>query len=308
MADTLLIGVDFGGTKIEIAALNPQGQILARLRQPTPRGDYEACVRVVAALVEKIERETGRSGTIGVGIPGVISSAGLVKNANSTWLNGRPFDRDLETALGRSVRVQNDANCFTISEAIDGAAAGAPVVFGVILGTGCGGGVAVNGRVITGRNRIAGEWGHNPLPWPSADETPGPVCWCGKSGCLEAWISGPGLAADHTRRTGIAVAAEQVVAAMRSGDEEACAAFDAFLGRLARGLAHVVNILDPDAIVLGGGLSLLPELYHDLPARLGAWVFSESCSTPILLNRHGDSSGVRGAARLWATGESERAT
>jgi fructokinase len=301
MSSDLLIGVDFGGTKIEAAALDPRGDVLARLRRPTPRDDYAASLDAVADLVAALERDLGRRGTVGVGIPGSVSPAsGLVRNANSVWLNGRPFDRDLEKALGRPVRVENDANCFVASEAADGAAAGASIAFGVILGTGCGGGLAANGRVAPGRNRIAGEWGHNPLPWPTADEWPGPTCWCGKSGCLECWLSGPGLAEDHRRRTGRACAAEDVVAWMRAGDAPAGATFEAYVGRLARGLAHVVNILDPDVIVLGGGLSLLPELYPGLPERIAGWVFSDSCATPIRRNQHGDSSGVRGAARLWA--------
>jgi fructokinase len=297
----LLIGVDFGGTKIEGMALSAAGEILGRVRVPTPRDDYLGCLVAIADIVRKLEGETGQKGSVGVGVPGVISPAtGLVKNANSVWLNGRPFDRDLAEALGRPVRIENDANCFALSEAVDGAAAGAQVVFGVILGTGVGGGLVVRGGLVGGRNRIAGEWGHNPLPWPTADETPGPRCWCGKQGCHEVWLSGPGFAADYERRTGGPLQAEAVIALMRAGDGAARAAFEAYLDRLARGLAHVVNLVDPDAIVLGGGLSAIPELYPDLPERLARWVFSDACTTPVLQNRHGDASGVRGAARLWA--------
>jgi len=301
MESDFLIGVDFGGTKIEGAALAQGGETLARLRIPTPRDDYPGSVAAVVELVRRLEKQIGGRGSVGIGIPGVISPAsGRVKNANSVWLNGQAFDRDLAEALDRPVRIENDANCFALSEAADGAAAGAHVVFGVILGTGVGGGLVVGGRLVQGRNRIAGEWGHNPLPWPDADETPGPRCWCGKQGCHEAWLSGPGLAADHQRRTGAPVQAEIVIERMRGGDHAARATFEAWLDRLARGLAQVVNIVDPDVIVLGGGLSSIPELYRDLPGQLGRWVFSDVCTTPVVPNLHGDSSGVRGAARLWA--------
>lgn len=301
MHSELLIGVDFGGTKIEGVALSATGETLARVRVATPRDDYSGSVAAIVEIVRQLEHEIGARGSVGIGIPGVISPAtGLVKNANSVWLNGRPFDRDLAEALARPVRMENDANCFALSEAADGAAAGAQTVFGVILGTGVGGGVVVRGALVHGRHRIAGEWGHNPLPWPTAEETPGPRCWCGKQGCHEVWLSGPGLAADHERRTGELFRAEAVIERMRAGHREAQATFEAYVGRLARGLAHVVNILDPDAIVLGGGLSLVPELYRMLPEQLARWVFSDACTTPVLQNRHGDSSGVRGAARLWA--------
>jgi fructokinase len=295
------IGVDWGGTKIEAIALDAAGAALARKRVPTPQHDYEACIAAAAGLVREIEAALGESGTVGIGIPGAISPAtGLVKNANSTWLNGRPLDKDMERALNRPVRVENDANCLALSEATDGAGAGAAVVWAVIVGTGLGSGIAVEGRVLAGRHRIAGEWGHNPLPWPRDDERPGPPCYCGRSGCLETFVSGTGLAADHARRTGQALKAEEILAAMRAGDREAQATYARFLDRLARGMAHVVNILDPDVIVLGGGLSEAEELYRDLPERIAPQVFSDAFTTPVRKSRHGPSSGVRGAAWLGA--------
>ncbi|HYF53935.1 MAG TPA: ROK family protein [Salinarimonas sp.] len=298
------IGIDWGGTKIEGVALGPGGAVLARRRVPTPQDDYEGCIRAACDLVRVLEGETGRTGTVGLGIPGAISPAtGLVKNANSTWLNGRPLDRDLAAALGRPVRVENDANCLAVSEAVDGAGAGARVVWAIILGTGVGSGIAVEGRALSGRHRIAGEWGHNPLPWPVPKEMPGPSCYCGRRGCLETWISGPGLAADHARGTGERASGEGIVDAMRRGDLGASATFARFLGRLARGLAHGVNILDPDAIVLGGGLSTVDEIYAALPELVAAHVFSDTFTTPVLRSRHGDASGVRGAAWLWGPGE-----
>jgi fructokinase len=294
------IGIDWGGTKIEAIALNDAGAVLARKRIATPQHDYEACIAAAAQLVREIETALGGVGTLGIGIPGAISPAtGLVKNANSIWLNGRPLDKDMEQALGRPVRVENDANCLAVSEAMDGAGAGAAVVWAVILGTGAGSGVAVHGRALVGRHRIAGEWGHNPLPWPCDQERPGPECYCGRRGCLETFVSGPGFAADHRRRTGQALTAEAVISHMRSGDAEANLTYDLFLDRLARGLAHVVNILDPDVIVLGGGLSEVDELYTDLPARIAPFVFSDAFNTPVRPSRHGSSSGVRGAAWLW---------
>jgi fructokinase len=295
------IGIDWGGTKIEAIALNDAGAVLARKRIATPQHDYEACIAAAAQLVREIETALGGVGTLGIGIPGAISPAtGLVKNANSVWLNGRPLDKDMEQALGRPVRVENDANCLAVSEAMDGAGAGAAVVWAVILGTGAGSGVAVHGRALVGRHRIAGEWGHNPLPWPRDEERPGPKCYCGRRGCLETFVSGTGLAADHRRRTGQALTAEAVISHMRLGDAEAKLTYDFFLDRLARGLAHVVNILDLDVIVLGGGLSAVDELYTDLPARIAAFVFSDTFDAPVRKSRHGSSSGVRGAAWLWA--------
>src|SRR3954462_192273 len=294
------IGIDWGGTKIEAIALNDAGAVLARKRIATPQHDYEACIAAATQLVREIETALGEAGTVGIGIPGAISLAtGLVKNANSVWLNGRPLDKDMERALGRPVRVENDANCLAVSEAVDGAGAGAAVVWAVILGTGAGSGVAVQGRVLAGRHRIAGEWGHNPLPWPRDDERPGPACYCGRRGCLETFLSGTGLAGDHRRRPGQPLGSEAIVRRMRAGDPDARRTYDLFLDRLGRGLAHVVNILDPDVIVLGGGLSDIDELYADLPARIAPFVFSDAFDTPVRKSRHGPSSGVRGAAWLW---------
>ena len=292
------IGVDLGGTKIEVAALGADGQIALRERCPTPQGDYEATVAAVADLVRRAEAQLGLSGaSVGVGIPGVVSPAtGLVKNANSTCLIGRRLDHDLGAALGREVRLANDANCFALSEAVDGAGREAGVVFGVILGTGVGGGVVVDRRVLTGANAIAGEWGHNPLPWPLDDERPGPGCYCGRAGCIETFLSGPGLARDHERRTGRPLSAAELCA---SPEPEAMAALDRYVDRLARALAHVINLLDPHVIVLGGGLSHVQRLYRDVPQRWGQWVFSDAVATRLVPNVHGDSSGVRGAAWLW---------
>jgi fructokinase len=294
------VGVDFGGTKIEAAALDPDGHFVARVRAPNP-GAYEAALDAVRNLVARAEDEAGSlAASVGIGMPGSVSpKTGLIRNANSLYLNGRPFGRDLEQALGRPVRLANDANCLALSEAVDGAAAGAEVVFAAILGTGCGGGLVAGGGLVEGRNRIAGEWGHTPLPWPRADELPAPACWCGKAGCLELYISGRGLEADHARRGGDAAAAEAVVSRARAGDARAEAILDRYVDRLARGLAVIVNIVDPDAIVLGGGMSNVGELYERLPAALGGYVFSDVCDTPVLRAKHGDSSGVRGAAWLW---------
>ena len=299
------IGIDLGGTKIEGIALDGAGRELARRRVATPRGDYDGTVAAIAALVAELEgRSGGGRASVGVGIPGTISPAtGLIKNANSVWLIGRPFDRDLAAALGRPVRLQNDANCLAVSEAADGAAAGAGVVFAAILGTGCGGGIVIDGRPLTGANAIAGEWGHSPLPWPADDERPGPPCYCGQHGCLETWVSGPGLAADHARASDQALSAEAIAAAAEAGDVAAAASLARLEDRLARGLATVINLLDPDIIVLGGGLSNIGRLYRNLPARLGAWCFSDQIATPVRPARHGDSSGVRGAAWLWRPGE-----
>jgi fructokinase len=293
------IGVDLGGTKTEVLALDAGGRELLRQRIPTPR-DYEATVGAVAELIRSVEEELGRSGTVGVGMPGTLSpTTGLVKNANSTWLIGRPFDHDLAETLGREVRCANDANCLAVSESIDGAAVGADVVFAVILGTGVGGGIAVRGEPLSGANGVAGEWGHNPLPWAREDESPGPACYCGRNGCIETWLSGPGLAADHARVTARRADAEQVVHAADAGDEDATATLDRYVDRLARGLAHVIDILDPDVIVLGGGVSNVDRLYEEVPPRLGEWVFGGDAITPLRRSAHGDSSGVRGAALLW---------
>jgi fructokinase len=293
------IGIDMGGTKIEAIALDGTRELMRR-RVAAPKGDYAATIRAVRDLVAAIESELGRSGTVGAGIPGTISATtGLVKNANSTWLIGHPLDRDLAEALGRPVRVSNDANCFALSEATDGAAAGANTVFGVILGTGTGGGVVVDGHVLEGRHRIAGEWGHNPLPWPQGDERPGPACYCGRTGCIETFLSGPGLAAAYEALTAQRIDAKAVVARAEAGDEGALNALTAYEGRLARSLASIINVLDPDVIVLGGGLSNISRFYTRVPVLWAPFVFSDSSDTPLVAARHGDSSGVRGAAWLW---------
>ena len=293
------LGVDLGGTKIEAIALADDGSVRARRRVATPTGDYAATVHAVAALVAAVEQEAGWSAgtvSVGVGIPGTLSPAtGLVKNANSTCLIGRPLDRDLEAALGRSVRLANDADCFALSEATDGAGAGATSVFGIILGTGVGGGIVIGGRPVSGPNAIAGEWGHNPLPWPTDAERPGPACYCGKHGCIETFLSGPGLTADH----GGGLTGAEIAAAASAGNPAATAALDRYVDRLARALATVINVLDPEVIVLGGGLSNLTVLYDRLPAALPLWVFSDTVRTAVRPPAHGDSSGVRGAAWLW---------
>jgi fructokinase len=299
------IGVDVGGTKIEAVALDEGGAELQRLRISTPKGDYLGTVSSIADLVHKVEAAVGQTGTVGVGIPGTIpKSTGVVKNANSTWLNGHPLDRDLSSALDREVRCANDANCFTISEATDGAARNYDVVFGVIIGTGCGGGVSLHGRIHNGPNGLAGEWGHTPLPWPNEgqykDESPGELCYCGNRGCLESWISGTGFERDFHNVTGRRMRGAEIVAAARAGDPEADAALDRLIDRTARGLAVVVDIFDPDAFVIGGGLSNVSRLYEGgLARRLRDYGFGGGVETPILKNLHGDSSGVRGAAWLW---------
>ena len=295
------IGVDLGGTKIEAIALEPQGACLARRRVPAPRDDYDATLRAVAGLVTAIETETGRRGTLGFGTPGAISPfSGRLRNSNSQWLNDRALDRDLARHLDRPVRIANDADCFALSEATDGAAQGAGSVFGVILGTGCGGGIVIGGQLLRGPNAIAGEWGHNPLPWPRADEVPGPACYCGKHGCIETFVSGPGLAADFETREHGRLDAVAIAAAAGTGDPGARGALQRHADRLARALASVINLLDPEVIVLGGGLSKLAHLYTDLPALIRPWLFCDGLATPILPPVHGDSSGVRGAAWLWS--------
>lgn len=288
------IGIDLGGTKIEVAALDVAGGIAFRRRVDTPPG-YDAVIAAIAALVQAAEAALGARASVGVGIPGVISPAtGLVKNANSQILIGHALDQDLAAALARPVRVENDANCFALSEAADGAGAGQHCVFGVIMGTGCGGGIVVDGRILAGRNHIAGEWGHTPLPWPRPDEWPLPPCWCGQVGCLELYLAGPGLA----RSCGAPSAAEAERRAA-AGDPAAVAAIERHADRLARGLAVITNILDPDVIVLGGGVSNMASLYERVPALMVQYVFSDLTTTPVVRNRHGDSSGVRGAAWLW---------
>ena len=290
-------GVDLGGTKIEAVVLGPDGDERSRRRTPTPRDDYEAIVRAVRDLVQAAEQEAGATqATLGVGIPGVVSPAtGLVKNANTTCLIGRPLDRDLEAALGRQVRLANDANCFALSEATDGAGAGAELVFAVILGTGVGGGLVAHGRLIEGANAIAGEWGHNPLPSPEADERPGPPCYCGRRGCIETFLSGPALAAFHGEGLDAAAIAQRA----EEGDARARATLDRFEQRLAKALAGVMNLFDPGTIVLGGGLSNIARLYANVPRLWGEHVFSDAVSTALRQAKHGDSSGVRGAAWLW---------
>jgi fructokinase len=294
------LGIDLGGTKVAAVVLAGDGRVAWESRTATPRDDYDATVETIAGLVAEGERAVGHSCTVGLGIPGAISpAAGFVKNANSTWLNGRPFQQDLERRLARPVRLSNDANCLAVSEASDGAAAGARVVFGVILGTGTGGGVVVGGEVITGANAIAGEWGHNPLPWPEDDERPGPRCYCGQHGCLEVFLSGPGIAADYVRRGGEPCRSEEIVARADRGEALALTALDVWERRLARALATIINVLDPDVIVVGGGLSRLERLYRNVPPLWRAWVFSDEVVTKLVPARHGDASGVRGAARLW---------
>lgn len=295
------IGVDVGGTKIEAIALDAKGRELKRVRVSTPRGDYAGTIATVKSLVGELESATKRMGSVGVGIPGtVVAATGLVKNANSTWLNGMPLERDLSVALQREVRCANDANCFAVSEAVDGAGRGYRVVFGVILGTGCGGGIAIAGKAMNGLNGLSGEWGHTPLPWATGDELPGPKCFCGKRGCLEKWISGTGLEQDFATVSGRKLHGEEIVTAAAAGDAEAEAALMRLEDRIARGLAVVVNILDPDVIVLGGGLSKLDRLYMGgVAAQLSGLVFGGGGTTPIVRNVHGDSSGVRGAAWLW---------
>jgi fructokinase len=291
------IGIDLGGTKTEIAALDAAGTVRLRRRAPTP-ADYAGVIGLVGALVEGAEAELGGPATVGIGIPGSLSPAtGLVRGANSTWLNGGRLDADLAARLGRPVRLSNDANCLAMSEAADGAGAGFGTVFAVILGTGVGAGIVTAGRIHEGRNRVAGEWGHNPLPWMTPEEYPGPLCWCRKRGCIEAFLCGPALAADADGPG--ARDASGLPARAAAGDARAAAALARHAGRLARALSHVVNILDPDCIVLAGGLSNMEHLYRDIPARLADHVFSDTVTTPLLRARHGDSSGVLGAARLW---------
>jgi fructokinase len=300
------IGVDLGGTKIEVLALDDRGAEVARRRMPTPRHDYAATIAAIAELIRSIETEQRRTASVGIGMPGAISPAtGRVKNANSVWLNGQPLSHDLETALDRPVRLANDANCFALSEAVDGAAAGAAVVFGVILGTGTGGGIVVDGRVVTGANAIAGEWGHNPLPWPEAGEWPGPACYCGRTGCIETFLSGPGLASDHERVTTVALDAPDVVLRAARHDPEAEATLQRYEQRLARALAGVINVIDPDVVVLGGGLSNIARLYSNVPRLWDRYVFSDRVDTRLLPPKHGDSSGARGAAWLWERSEAE---
>ena len=310
-----LIGIDLGGTKTEVAVLAPDGRFLLRERLPTPHGNYDATLAIVSTLVERTRDLVSEHAPVGFAIPGAISPAsGRVKNANSTWLNDRPLSIDLEQRLKRPVRIENDANCLAVSEAVDGAGAGAKLVFAAILGTGVGAGIAIDSRVLAGANAIAGEWGHNPLPRPTPDETPGPRCWCGRNGCIEAWLSGPAIARDHAAwaaeplepgasplsgRAALPITTDEIARRAQAGDPAASATLARFVERLARALGGVVNLLDPDVIVLGGGVSNIDAIYRLLPAQLPAHVFSDRVDTRIARAKHGDSSGVRGAAWLW---------
>lgn len=294
------IGIDLGGSKIEAAALAADGKLLQRRRLPTPQGDYGATLETVRLLVTGLEADLQQTGTVGIGTPGSLSpGTGLIRNANSVCLNGRTLDRDLQRVLDRPVRLANDADCFTFSEAMDGAGKGAYSVFGVILGTGIGGGIVTNRQLLHGPNAVAGEWGHNPLPWPQTNELPGPACYCGKYGCIETFLSGPGLSRAHQAATGESLSPVQVSDKAKAGDPAAEQTLQAYEDRLARGLASIINVLDPEVIVLGGGLSNLTRLYQNVPARLPGHVFSDCMSTRLVPPVHGDSSGVRGAAWLW---------
>ena len=300
MADRIRIGIDLGGTKIEGRAFDRGGHELHRVRIATPKGDYAGTVNAIAEVAEALEAETGARGTIGVGIPGtIVRSTGLVKNANSTWLNGMPLEVDVERRMGRQVRFSNDANCLAVSEATDGAAAAYGVVFGVILGTGCGGGLSIHKQVHAGPNGLGGEWGHNPLPLQRPEEYPGPACYCGRRGCLELWISGSGLERDYLETAGVRLSGPEIVALSEAGDPAGEASLERLEDRIARGFAGLVHILDPDAIVIGGGLSRLDRLYRRLPELLSQYTFGGPVETPILKAVHGDASGVRGAAWLW---------
>jgi fructokinase len=296
----LRLGIDLGGTKIAGVVLSASGDVLADLRRPAPRNDYEASIGAIAEAVAELELQAQGTATVGIGMPGSISPAsGRVQNANSTWLNGRRFGDDLAARLGRPVRLANDANCFTLSEAVDGAGAGAPSVFGVIMGTGCGGGLVHHGRLIDGPRAIGGEWGHNPLPWAQADEVPGRPCFCGHSGCLETWIAGPAMTADHLAYTGQQLTAFEIRDRARAGDAGAQATLARHASRVARGLAHVVNIFDPHVIVLGGGLSQIASLYVEVPPLMAPFILAEDTRVDLRPPRWGDASGVRGAAWLW---------
>jgi fructokinase len=302
----MLVGVDWGGTKIEAIALADDGQPIARLREATPRSDYEGCLATVAAVVSSVEAKAGATGSVGIGIPGSLDPlTGIAKGASSTWLNGRPVEADLRRTLGREVRVANDADCFAVSEAVDGAGSGHNVVFAVILGSGAGAGVAIAGRAHHGPNNSAGEWGHNPLPRPDITEIPGPSCYCGRNGCLERWVSGWSFARDYHQHASIdlansePIAPVEIVDRMRQGDRLARLVWSRYVDRVARGLTLVVNVLDPDIVIIGGGMANINELYDDLPERLAEETFSPCFYTPIARAVHGESSGVRGAAWLW---------
>ena len=299
-ATLIRFGIDLGGTKTEIVALDDGGGEVLRRRVPTPKDDYQGTLNMVAMLLRDAEAELGRRGSIGIGTPGSLSPAtGLLRGSNSVCLNGKPIKADLEALLGREVRIANDANCFALSEASDGAGRGGEVVFGAILGTGVGSGIVVRGHVLSGPNAIAGEWGHNPLPWPDDDERPGAPCFCGQRGCIETFLSGPGIERDHLAVTGQRVASQEIALRAGQGENESSATLLRYEQRLAKALAHVINILDPDVIVLGGGMSNIDRLYVNVPVRWGHWVFSDRVDTRLVRNLHGDSSGVRGAAWLW---------
>ena len=297
----LRIGIDLGGTKIAGIVLDATGAEVCRHRMPTPQGDYTMTMQALAGLVAHLEDKVGQQCSIGIGMPGSASRAtGLIKNSNSVCLNGQPLHHDLEVLLDRPLRFANDADCFTLSEATDGAAAGAAVVFGVIIGTGTGGGLVVNQALVLGPNGITGEWGHNPLPWPQPEELPGPDCYCGRSGCIEAWLSGPGLARDYQRVHGVAMKANAIADSAGLGEAQAVATMQRYTDRMARALASVINIIDPDVIVMGGGVSNCRSLYEDVPSRWGEYVFSDRVDTRLEMSEHGDDSGVRGAAWLWS--------
>lgn len=300
MTEHLRLGIDLGGTKIEGRVLSRSGDELARRRILAPQGDYENSVRALVDIIRDLASDVAAPVSVGIAMPGSLSpSTGLVRNANSTWLNGRPLQQDLEAAVGQPIRMANDANCFALSEAVDGAAAGATSVFGVIVGTGCGGGVVIDGRILEGARGIGGEWGHNPLPWSEPDEHPGPECWCGRKGCMEMWASGTGLSGDYKRRTGELVSGHEIVSRAALGEPAARTSLDRHASRLARGLAHIINVIDPEVIVLGGGLSKLPHLYEEVPRLAAPYVFSDVADIDIRPPRWGDASGVRGAAWLW---------
>ncbi|MDH5190169.1 MAG: ROK family protein [Gammaproteobacteria bacterium] len=294
------LGIDLGGTKIEIIALDEQGKEILRERTSTPQLDYPATLETIKNLIIESEKSLGTQGSIGIGMPGALSVAtGLVKNSNSVALNGKPLKEDLEKSLGREIRVTNDANCFALSEATDGAGKNAPVVFGIIVGTGTGGGIVINRKVLVGPNAIAGEWGHNPLPWPQQDELPGRDCYCGKKGCIETFLSGPGMAADHLQVSGNKLTAPEIVQLAEQGDTACEQTLQRYEDRMARATASVINIIDPDAIILGGGMSNIKRLYHNVPELWKKYVFSDRVDTRLLPPVYGDSSGVRGAAWLW---------
>jgi fructokinase len=296
----MLIGIDWGGTKIEGVAMEPDGRELMRLRHDTPRHDYGGCIRLIKNTIDELEAKTGKTGTIGIGIPGSLEPRSrLGKGASSTWLLGRPVERDLHDAIQRELRVENDADCFAASEALDGAGAGHNVVFAVILGSGAGAGIAVGGRAHHGPNNSGGEWGHNPLPSPNVTELPGKPCYCGRHGCMETWVSGRAFEAEYFDHSGEQLRAREIIDRKRAGDHRSNLLWDRYIDRVARGLATVVNTLDPDVFVMGGGMSNIDELYDDLPPALAKRTFSTVFHTPIVRARHGDSSGVRGAAWLW---------